>query len=338
MDHAGRLFTYANAESGFVTSRKWPVTIKSPKYATREQIDYISRQYEAMDRAITSNDGFDEDGHYYTDFIDLHSFVTYFLCQEVLMNHDGGLGSVTVFKPEDEVSTKFHAGPVWDFDVAFHLGANALNYLPNAYVILDGIKGCPDGYSGLLGEVAKHEDFMDSVKVIYRQQMKPVLDKYLFSVIFDNKRKKIEKDAMFNAYLWNKNVKSYSDDCNALVHFMKERIDYIDNDWIYNSYDYTITLDVNWAEAPLPYHIVTMRVKDGEVLSNFPIKVAHYCYDYNSYNGMGWYDSKTGNKFDPTQPIKSNMTLVYKWELISGMKKIYKETKNKLIQFVKSFM
>ena len=336
LDHAGRLFSYASAESGFVTSNRWTVMIKSPKYATREQVEYIRSVYEEMDKAISAIDGYGEDGRYYTEYIDLHSFVTYFLCQEVLANHDGGLGSVTLFKPEDSISSRIFAGPVWDFDVSFSSGTSGVGYLPRAYLIAGGLKGCPNDYKGILGEVAKHADFMDSVKVCYINNMRPILENYLFSTQFDKKRTEIAEDAKYNAMLWGKSLTGYMTECNKIVDFMRERISFIDKDWVEDGFDHTITLDVGWNELPLPYHLITLKVKDGECINDLPLGVDLYYNESQSHKGLGWYNASTDEKYDSTKPVTEDITLAYRWDRISDFDKFSVRAKSAIIRFFSS--
>lgn len=76
---------------------------------------------EAIDNVNKGLQG--EDHSHYRDFIDVASFVDYFLMTELSKNPDGFKRSVYFYRDRvsqgDSTSGKIHMGPVWDFDLAF---------------------------------------------------------------------------------------------------------------------------------------------------------------------------------------------------------------------------
>lgn len=111
---------YADEVSGFVTSIGQAVVLKSPEYASKAQIDYISKFYQEMEDAIYSKDGYNSLGKHYTEYIDEESLARMYLLQEYSLNVDSGITSFYFYKDSDLVGDgKLHAAPVWDFDIAF---------------------------------------------------------------------------------------------------------------------------------------------------------------------------------------------------------------------------
>ncbi len=55
----------------------------------------------------------------YAHYIDMASFIDYFIVQEVARNNDGFKKSSYFYKDKDSNGGRLHAGPVWDFDWAW---------------------------------------------------------------------------------------------------------------------------------------------------------------------------------------------------------------------------
>lgn len=112
---------YADEVSGFETTLLGdPYTIKDPKYASPAEVDYISGLVNDMEKAVVAEDGVNQDtGKSYLDYIDLESYARKYIVEELTKNNGGGATSSFFYKPEDKISTKLFAGPVWDYDKAY---------------------------------------------------------------------------------------------------------------------------------------------------------------------------------------------------------------------------
>jgi hypothetical protein len=74
-------------------------------------------------------------------YIDFSSFVDYYILQEVSRNVDGLRFSNYYHKNKNSINAKIFAGPVWDFDIAFH-NANYCNGSLTTGWALDGTTVC----------------------------------------------------------------------------------------------------------------------------------------------------------------------------------------------------
>lgn len=112
---------YREEISGFCTEGLGDLyTIKEPAHASEAEVAYISGFLNDMERAIVSEDGIDSDnGMHYTDYMDMRSFAQKYILEELVKNNGGGATSSFFYKPEDAVSKKLFAGPVWDYDKAY---------------------------------------------------------------------------------------------------------------------------------------------------------------------------------------------------------------------------
>ena len=109
---------YAYGESSMFTSnRGTPVTIKSPddEKIVSEQSRYIKDFFNAMESAVFASN-YTNVSSGYRKYLDLDSFLRYFLVGEFAGNTDT-YWSVYMYK--DRNSGKLYTGPVWDYDLAF---------------------------------------------------------------------------------------------------------------------------------------------------------------------------------------------------------------------------
>ena len=79
--------------------------------------------------AIRSDDGYNDKGFYYADYIDLTSFAKMYLMHEYIKSYDVCAGSNFFQRYGTGENDKFSAGPVWDLDTS--LGATQQNWAFN---------------------------------------------------------------------------------------------------------------------------------------------------------------------------------------------------------------
>ncbi|MBO5795035.1 MAG: CotH kinase family protein [Bacteroides sp.] len=110
--------SYAWSEkSMFVSQRGIPVTIKSPDEdaIVSQQFNYINNYFNQWETALFA-DNFTDETEGYRKYIDLDSYLRYFMIGELCGNPDIFW---SVHMTKDRNSDKFVFGPVWDFDIAF---------------------------------------------------------------------------------------------------------------------------------------------------------------------------------------------------------------------------
>lgn len=166
---------FESEASAYETARGNVLVIKSPEYASASQMNYVATRLQAFENAIFSPDGKDaESGLHYDDIVDKDSLVRKYLLEEFCKNYDGNYSSQYYYKPRDEVSEKFFAGPAWDYDSSF--GSYARE--DNAKHVLGG-EGMwiGAGSSNRLWWPAlySHSDFRQEVAVIWKSRMKPAI-------------------------------------------------------------------------------------------------------------------------------------------------------------------
>lgn len=105
---------YQSEPSGFITASGNCFSLKSPSYASREQVEYIKNYFQAIEDMIA---GGNPD---YEHYIDLKSFSARFLVDEISLNFDANVTSMFFYKNKD--SDLLYAGPVWDYDSSMGWG------------------------------------------------------------------------------------------------------------------------------------------------------------------------------------------------------------------------
>ncbi len=102
----------------FTTENGNHYVIKSPEYASRQEVEYIARLFAEMEEAIMSYDGYNSVGKHYSDYIDIDSFAVAYIVAELGRNYDAGSSSMYFYKDRDVdgQTSKIFKGPLWDCD------------------------------------------------------------------------------------------------------------------------------------------------------------------------------------------------------------------------------
>jgi len=83
-----------------------------------EQVAYIQTFIDDFETTMDS-ESFDDPTTGYPSIVDMGSFVDFFLVNEIAKNIDGYRLSTYFHKNKDSIDPLLHAGPVWDFNIAF---------------------------------------------------------------------------------------------------------------------------------------------------------------------------------------------------------------------------
>jgi len=99
----------------------WTIFYPKASKLTDEQQEYISNYVNTVEKVIQSDD-FADPVNGYAKYIDVESFVDYFIHTELSLNADGLKRSTYFYKDKqnaDGTGGKLHAGPVWDYNLAY---------------------------------------------------------------------------------------------------------------------------------------------------------------------------------------------------------------------------
>lgn len=230
---------YGLEASGFITSRMQAVVFNSPKYASYEQVSYIANRYQDFEDAVFSEDGYSPyTGAHFSEYIDMDSFARKYLLEELTKNLDSAFTSQFFYKPDDSVSTKFYAGPTWDYDKSI-----AASGITDKGIDLHESSGLYAATqtkdSDIWYALYNQKEFRSHAIQIYQDELEPLAREIA--------RRRIEKytesmmnSAMNNAIRWqcfaeevtleDKELK-YREKTAELRDFLIARLDFLNQEW-----------------------------------------------------------------------------------------------------------
>lgn len=294
---------YISEISGFRTPLLGDLyVIKSPEYASAEEVDYISRLFVDMEEAVVSGDGINgTTGESYLHYIDLRSFAQKYMIEEICKNNGGGATSSYFYKPEDAVSTQIFGGPVWDYD--------------KAYGAVDGINGSTRDLcyltqrnegTTLFWYLNQHPEFREAVCECYEEFFADYITGILDEKIEEN-ISRIRCSADMDGIRWQEiygDIIPYEQRVGVITNFLTERKEFLDQVWAEDAEVCTVHFD-----APEWYRDTYMSVMKGECLAAIPMREKGL--ESNGRIFDGWY-TEDGEEFDMTQSLYEDVTVYAK--------------------------
>ena len=229
---------YDDEVSGFISNYGQPIIVKSPEYASQEQVQYIQSYYQAFEDAVLSDNGYNAMGKHYSDYIDVESYAKLYVFQEFVKNLDAAATSLFFYKEKGE---KLVAGPVWDVDLGFGYsierdGVNMAD--PNSLWVAGGhLSNELSDKCSIFTLLCKHEDFRTEAIKQWKEYFIPRVDTMLNNVsqIYGESKESIVLDK----FKWNPDAsyeqveQSMDGNISAMCEFISQRTDFLTD--IYSS-------------------------------------------------------------------------------------------------------
>ena len=252
LDISGSNWVYHKSISGFASEAGELIRIRSPKYASPEEVNYIATYYNQMESAIISNDGYNQKTNkHYWEYIDIESFALVYLVNELLLNQDGGLSSLYLYKDSDSIDSKLHAGPIWDFDrsIGNTTGSDLELIMPNELFVNVKHGKTKDPHSlGIFYYLWKHDDFQEVVKKLYYKSISPSCHKYMESGSIDSLVDYLFIDAERDNRLYDiRRNADYRSVTEKTLGFLQKRLIFLD-----------------WYFSALPNDIITINFQSDQ--------------------------------------------------------------------------
>ena len=152
----------------------WSCIYPKKKKLAAEQFAYIQNYVDTVERVIQS-EGFADPKTGYARYIDVPSFVDYFIHTELSLNADGYKRSAYFYKEKlhaDGTGGKLVAGPVWDYNLAYGNANFANADKPEAWNF-EGASNNPT--PAMWQRLLQDPAFRKAVKVRYKELRKNVL-------------------------------------------------------------------------------------------------------------------------------------------------------------------
>lgn len=297
---------FETEDCGFITSQEDCYTLQSPAYASEDQVNYIADLMQAFQDAVAEPDGIHPlTGRHYTEYIDLNSFVQKYLVEEISKNYDGGVTSSFFYKPNDTVSGKIFAGPIWDYDVAF--GNCNLDRIASNPI---GITKLYDHIYGteIFAQLYDQEDFYNYMAAMYEERALPYLNALLerrLDKMVKQSRASISMDRARwetpeNRYQY---YQEYDSSVRYLKYFIEKRRDFLNEVWL----EGTVYHNVSFVVDDEVWQIYC--IEDGGLPTDEPVPIRYS----TSSLFLGWY-SANGVPYDMYKPIYEDMTFYALWQ------------------------
>lgn len=239
---------YTQEASAYTTRYGNILVVKSPEYASSEQMKYISGFFQSFENAIMAEDGKDPNtGKHYSEIADMESLALKYMIEEISENYDGNSSSQYFYKPADSESEKFFSGPAWDYDSAYgsyaakHNAKNVLN--PKKLWIALGTKTA--WYPALY----RQQDFRALVADLWDGRVKAAVEVLLGLrepeteglQSIDQWQEAIRDSAAMDRTRWPRPAKSntvaqtgntFDDNVEFLKNYLKDRYEFLNETWV----------------------------------------------------------------------------------------------------------
>jgi len=266
----------------FCSTRGQYVVVKSPEYASREEMEYIATLYQEYEDAVYNGGKNPATGKMYTDYVDADSLASYYLLNEFSKARDFFQSSAYLHKDAGE--EKMYMGPLWDYDQSFISGkSDKVGEHPRGASIHNADFGV---------KLVEIESFRALLKTTYKEKMLPVIN----SNTWDSEIETLKASADINALMWYPGTK-WETKAEALQLFIKERTYYMAD--LLNKYP-----EENYSDC---------RFKDV-----FPLD--WFYGDVNKTNSLGFMNGISKDYFDPYSNVKRSEIAQVLYNIKSGKK------------------
>ena len=193
------------------------------KKLNKQQIQYLKTEFNTFEGAFL------ESGEAYLDYIDLESFVDYFIINELTKNIDAYRLSAFLHK---DTGGKIHMGPVWDFNYSFGLTQNNEGYSHKGWVYQS--EAVPFWWAQLITK--KQFKFLLKKRWDYLQKHQLSLEKIVDTI--DQYTKMLEPAQQRNFTRWDilgqklgvraTSVENFDEEIKNMKIWIQQRISWID--------------------------------------------------------------------------------------------------------------
>jgi len=284
------------------------VEIQYPTIADRKLVEAASEYMNLVQQAIEAEDGCVEfaDGsrHAYLELLDIDSYARKYLIEEITKNKDGNGNSSYYYINNLSSDPIVHAGPVWDYDIAYGNIADNAMYTS------------PEGLIGYKPYLDKRPEFVELVKRYYAEEFRPyALEKLLTHI--DEMALQINAAVELDNKLWlaeNSVHPTFQEAVDEVKDFLIARVDFLDDVWIEGKTYYR----VNYVDNDIIVN--TEWIAEGDSLPDYvpDIILAHGDPDHeageNKGTFVGWFEEDMETPYEPGMPVYDDMAFWGIWE------------------------
>ncbi len=283
---------YEEELCGFVTEDGNCWSLKYPKYASKEQVEYIKSYVSSIENMLRNGD------EQVFEYLDIETAVLRYFVDSITGNVDMGISSMYFYKPQN--SDKLYSGPVWDYDRCF--GLVGWQTYPAATEVIDYREHEMISWQRYFEE---NDVFQEYCALKYENVVRPYIIELLTSKL-DEYVAHVEKSVMMDQEIWEDN-RDYYDSWEANVsyirYYLAERMAYFDEKYGVEGERYTYEGNGNKHKVTVIYgdEETVYYVEDG-LLFDIPQEL-----DKNIYEG--WYIAAKDMPYNNEIPILEDVTI-----------------------------
>lgn len=161
---------YPDSRSRFISEQGTTLTLKSNPAASKSQVDYVANLWQDFEDALFSEDGYNDKGGHFGDYMDLESMAD--LCLTFEINEDSSMAG-SVYFYTDAGDGKLHAGSHWDSEKSFAKSSAAKD---RTWLGGDIHGKYEDEGVMFWWQLYQHQEFIDVLHSEWRRKFAPALD------------------------------------------------------------------------------------------------------------------------------------------------------------------
>ncbi|GAA4916057.1 CotH kinase family protein [Mucilaginibacter defluvii] len=210
----------------FRTAHDIPFTLKSPSELPEPQFNYIKNYVQQTEDAIFA-DNFADVNEGYAKYIDVNSFVNYFIVQELMKNQDArDFSSIYFYKDR---GGKLTLGPLWDFDLALgNVDYSDARY-PTGWWVKDG-----PWFARLFEDAVFRKRIKDRWNQVKGTEIKAIYADIAANSNYINlsQQQNFKRWPILNEYVWPNPVilGTYNNEVNQIKTWLDSRIAWLDSE------------------------------------------------------------------------------------------------------------
>lgn len=218
---------YYQEKTYFTVSSENTYLIRNPKFPSDGEFEYSTKLWDGFERAVFSQDGVNNEGYHFSDYIDMQSWARLMMMLE--LNGEQSIhGSLYFYKESDKKGDgKIHALPPWDVEHSFVMW----NRIEDS--ILKDVNSVDN--HGLLCDLCGKEEMIECQDKCYSEEIRPAAlkliegkeskESYLWEIV-----KKYHGAAMANELRWGE-AHNFDNKAKEIESWVEKRIEVLDRDY-----------------------------------------------------------------------------------------------------------
>ena len=234
---------YDSEDLYFRSLKNVPVSFKYPKAdeIVNAQLNYIRTHYNSMETSVFASN-FKDPVNGYRKYIDLESFIRYFLIGEISGNTDTYWQTFIYKKRNNDM---FFWGPVWDMDLAYENDSRTYPINNNSnWIYASTGSVLHSSFKDMINRLLTDEYFISRMKAIYADYRdRGIITKETLLKVVDNYASEANQSQQLNFMRWDilnsrvhqnpRTYGSYTGEVNNVKSYISNRIDWMDKKLTY---------------------------------------------------------------------------------------------------------